>query len=208
MIKKLNVLVLMLTMVMTLPVFAEQPASAPESSQQLALPSGDLDAPTVTHTPPRSKSDDGKVTFSANVVDNVAVKSVKIFYRAKGQAQYDTRFLEKQDGDNYSITLPVGEPNLEYYIQAEDSSGNTLLHGYAFSPIVLSFSDHKAEVVSDPSKSISDFGMAKNEPIYKNKWLWIGVGIALGAVALSSGSDDSGAGKPTSTSVIINGPAP
>jgi len=42
--------------------------------------------------------------------------------------------------DDYAVTITaeqISVDGLEYYIQATDTAGNTLLHGYSFSPVTV-----------------------------------------------------------------------
>lgn len=114
------------------------------SADQLALPSPDLIAPQVEHetiTEPATPGESHK--FSAKVTDNVAVQSVTLFYRTVGAKSYKRKPMVKQGGDIYTATLSGDDmqaPGIEYYIQATDTSGNNLLHGYSFSPLVVNVS--------------------------------------------------------------------
>lgn len=196
---------------------AEQTSAKGEATPQLALPVTDLDAPAVAHTPPSGRSADGGLEFSAQVTDNVAVKSVVLFYRSPNKDQFQSVFMSHMDGtNNYTVKLSdasIPNDGIEYYIKAEDSSGNTLLHGFSFSPIVLSFKEGTANVVSDPSNKAVAFDQgvgSGSQSIWKNKWFWIGIGVAAVAVASSGGSDSGGSTSSTPSSstgsISITGP--
>jgi len=200
-------------------------------AEQLALPSADLIAPDVTLLSEATSVRPGEnFTLKVLAKDNVGVKSVVLFYRSIGSQNYIRKTMFNDQGDQYSIELTAKElaaPGIEYYIQAEDLSGNTLLHGYSFSPMriaVQGTSDNPAAVpaatlATTPATSTntveskgvtllqnnsSENAPKSEESIFKNKWLWIGVGIAAAAIAASGGSDSGGqpsgggtAAKPT-----------
>lgn len=180
--------------------------SSPDAAQ-LALPSTDINAPTVKHTPPQTRDSEGGLPFSAEVNDNVAVRSVTLFYRAPNTQEFKTLTMQRQlsNSDIYAARIDkslLSGDGIEYYIKAEDSSGNTLLHGYSFSPIILSFEGNTNTVASDP-ESIAAFDKdampGVNKPMWKNKWLWIGIGAVAVAVAASSKSSDNNGATTSST---------
>ena len=201
--------------------------------EQLALPSSDLVAPEVQHEAVTVPIDPSKnFTFNVTAKDDVAVKSVVLFYRPAGQSNYSRKMFLSVGGDNYQVDLTPEElstPKVEYYIKVEDTSGNTLLYGQSFSPLFLVTKKEGASgtpVAGATSPSIGDPSTSKgitllganpesapatdshNESILKNKWLWIGVGVVAAALAASSGGGDSSpsasaAPKPT---INITGP--
>jgi len=196
--------------------YAEESGTPERKVQQLALPVTDLDAPTVVHNPPSGKTEDGGLVFSAEVTDNVAVKSVILFYRPPKDKQFSSVFMQRQNetSNTYSVRLSeeqISNKGVEYYIRAEDASGNTLLHGFSFSPIVLSFSGLAANVISDPSSSNFFDKNVVSEPWWKNKWVWIGVGAVATIAAVSQSKSDNPeqpAGGAKTGSIAISGPAP
>ena len=201
--------VTLLSMALTLlPVIA--PLAAEE---QLSLPKQDLTAPEILHVPISEPLQPGEShTFSATVTDNVKVKSVDMFYRVVGESEYKRLKMSKngENSDEYRITLDsdiMEEPGIEYYIQAVDVSGNSLLHGYSFSPLTIA-------VGAQPiNKTDAEIISAKPEET-SYKWLWITLGVlAVGAVASGGGGgggDDGGNGKPGAggSSLIVTAPAP
>ncbi|MDH5326140.1 MAG: porin family protein [Gammaproteobacteria bacterium] len=122
-------------------------------ADQLSLPAADLEAPSVTHETSSKAHEAGTdLTIEATVVDNMGVKSVTLYYRAKGTEKYKTMVMQRRaKSDIYSATLThdVSEPGFEYYIQATDNSGNSLLHGYSFSPLLV-------DVVPAPARKTAD----------------------------------------------------
>jgi len=204
-------------------LYAGQPTS---QVQQLALPSGDLIAPTITFVPPSELVSVGSSQkISAKVTDNVGVQSVTLFYRTVGTESYQRALMSRGgDADHYSTMIfDVQAPGIEYYIQAVDLAGNTLLKGYSFSPLVInvrrSEMPKSERVLTEPEKvaatptnqEIRDT-LEKSSKSDGTNWLWIGLGaLAVGGL-VASGSDSGGGGGGTSTtatgSIVISAPSP
>jgi hypothetical protein len=190
---------------------------------QLSLPSGDLIAPEVSHEViPGTLEAGSSLQIKATVTDNVGVKSVTLFYRTKGTQEYKRIAMNRLDNaDEYAVTLgksELVEPGIEYYIQAMDLAGNSLLHGYSFSPLTVSVvppAAPKAEAPAAVAKEAQPAGETiREEPQVEKKksktWLWIALGaLAVGAIAAAAGGggggDDGGGGTGT---VVINSPTP
>ncbi|NOZ51540.1 MAG: hypothetical protein GXP08_00125 [Gammaproteobacteria bacterium] len=184
-------------------------------AEQLSLPSGDLIAPEVSHTPDTTPVAAGSnKIIKATVKDNMSIKSVILFYRAKGDQHYKRLNMSRMDNatDQYLVEIvDLARPGIEYYIQATDLAGNTLLHGYAFSPLTINVSPN-TNVTEKENELTKMTAIESNEK--SNKWLWIGLGVlAAGALAANSsgggGSNGGTTGKPEdSASVIISAPIP
>ena len=170
-------------------------------SEQLSLPSSDLVAPKVIHEPiEQTISAGSERKFTAIVTDNVSVQSVTLFYRTIGDKSYKRKAMISSGADTYSATLDseaMIAPGIEYYIQATDTSGNNLLHGYSFSPLTVNVSPTAI-------KSPEELSFAPEEDTSSNKWLWIGLGVL--AVAAAAGGGGGGGGD--EGSVTINAPLP
>jgi len=189
-------------------------------ADDLALPSGDLVAPKISHTPNTKPISQGESYYiTATVTDNVGVKDVLLFYRTIGATEYKRLLMDNGGNDLYSKEIPSSDllsPGIQYYIQAEDLAGNTLLHGYSFSPLVVKVNPGKDSegnpiaLFGAGSKSIqlTEQGGQK-ESIWKNKWLWIGVGVLAASVALNNSGDETSPppAKPGAT-MVISAPVP
>lgn len=162
----------------------------------LALPTGDLVAPVIKHTPITHDIPAGKpIAITATVTDDDAVKEVILFYTEIGASDYKRTIMKRDlDSNNYTAELPIfAPPGVEYYIQASDMAGNTLLFGHKFSPLTVNVAVAAVEIESDSEKS---FPAVKATPVVKeeektgiNKWVWIGLGVvAVGALAGGGGS--------------------
>lgn len=82
----------------------------------------DTQAPAIAHTPVTMGNNSADLEIKAVVTDNVAVSSVKAFYRTVGQADYNTLDMLPSDGE-YAAVIPKDEldvAGLEYYIEASD----------------------------------------------------------------------------------------
>jgi hypothetical protein len=178
-------------------------------AESLSLPSADLIAPQVVHesiTEPAATGSSQKIT--AKVTDNVGVQSVTLFYRTVGAKDYKRKPMLNQGNDIYAATLDadeIREPGIEYYIQATDTAGNNLLHGYSFSPLVISVAAGAARVAAAPaaapapvSKPAKEVKVEQKEES-SNKWLWIGLGALVVAAAAGGGGGDSGPSTATLT---------
>ena len=167
------------------------------AAQELALPSTDVIAPKVVHEPVEKAGPAGEpLVISATVSDEVGLKAVFLFYRPKGEKNYQQVLMKPMGGSSlYMATIPgltTDTSSIEYYIQAEDLAGNTLLRGYSFSPLVVSFGPAESPPAEEQEQQIKS--ITQKEPSSSpNKWIWIGLGaLALGAVAASSGGSSSG----------------
>ncbi len=182
-------------------------------ADQLALPAADIIAPTVVQNNHVSSIDAGENhQIRVTVTDNIAVKSVNLFYRGIGNSEYQVKTMHNAAGaDDYAVTVmadQISADGLEYYIQATDSAGNTLLHGYAFSPVAITIN-----TVNSPVADTTLTALTKPKPEKETsyKWLWIGLGVlAVGAIAAGGGGGgDNGTGTGTeSPTITITAPVP
>ena len=191
-------------------------------AEQLSLPAADLTAPEVEHTPISESLSSGAMhRIQATVTDNVGVDGVSLFYRQVGETQYQRKAMlrENQDSDVFSITLgskDLAAPGIEYYIQATDMAGNSVLYGYSFEPIKLSVhsdADTPADTTDTAfSDALNGDGNEKKKGV--SKWVWIALGaLAVGAVAAAAsggggGDDGGGTSGGDSGTVTVSGPVP
>ena len=173
---------------------------------------GDLVAPTIAHSPiSGSTAPGGELKITAEVSDNVGVKSVLLHYRAKGGKKFKSIKMVAEIGSKtYAAIVPaVTAPGVEYYIQAADASGNAFLHGHSFSPLTASVSPYGNVKWTDRIA-----GLGKREEKSKiSKWVWLGVGaLAVGAIAGGSGggggSSSAGARSFENGTIVIAAPTP
>lgn len=178
-------------------------------ADQLSLPTGDLIAPEITqdkYEETVSPGSDHAVTVK--VTDNIGVQQVTLYYRVIGQGDYKRRNMKQLDhSDNYTAEIYANEFDglgIEYYIQAMDHAGNTLLHGHSFSPLSVKVSTAASE------EQIADSGV--EEPIASkagakegtNYWWWVLGAILVGAAA--AGGSDGGGEDPVTLTVTSTEP--
>ncbi|MBV1871728.1 MAG: hypothetical protein KUG83_04200 [Gammaproteobacteria bacterium] len=165
----------------------------------------DLAAPAIDHPPiSGSIAPGGKLKITAKVSDNVGVKSVLLYYRAKGGEKFTSIKMVAEIGSKtYAANVPVvTAPGVEYYIQAADAAGNTFLHGHSFSPLTVSVSPYGNIKGADGIAGLSE----REEKSKISKWVWIGVGaLAVGAIAGGSGSGGGGGGSSADARSFDNG---
>ena len=187
-------------------------------AEQLSLPAEDLTAPEVEHKPFNEPISSGAMhSIKATVKDNVSVNTVSLFYRRVGETQYQRKAMQREtrDSDIFSVTLgrkELSAPGIEYYIQATDIAGNSVLYGYAFEPIKLSVLSDKDSTADTNDTAFSDAlnGDSKEKKKSGSKWIWIGLGVlAAGAVAAAaSGGSGGGSDGGDSGTITISGPVP
>lgn len=115
-------------------------STAPSVSAQLI----DVVAPRLDYTPPFPMMAVQEIEMSAVVSDEAGVRSVRLFYRKKGEEAYQSLSFEKLRGDEkkgvYRLSIPrleAGPEGLEYYLVAENVSGNRTVKGEALRPLFM-----------------------------------------------------------------------
>ncbi len=179
---------------------------------ELALPSGDLIAPVIEHTPIEKDIYAGQqVDIKATVTDNVGVKNVILFYRDANVTEFK-RLKMNRDLDSFVYTAQLtaaDSPGLEYYIQATDLAGNTLLFGYSFSPLIIAVVPATMDDIATDNSNATAATSVKvgEEKSGISKWVWIGLGVVVAGAALSGGGGNDPEPPPTGT-LTISGPTP
>jgi len=177
------------------------------NAAQLSLPSSDLVAPEISQKNYVETVKPGKNhEIVVTVTDNVGVKQVVLYYRVIGTENYKTMAMQKiNKSDDYRAKLnakKIKSPGIEYYVQAMDHAGNTLLHGYSFSPISVKTTAAGASTVAASEKIPTLFEKEKTGEESSNKWWWIGLGALVLAGAAGGGGGDSAAAAPTATLTV------
>ncbi len=171
----------------------------------------DITPPTVQHEPDsRNASASKPYLFTAKVEDENGVGKVLVFYRTIGTKVFSN--IEMKEGKKsglFMVELAASElksPGVEYYIQAEDTSGNTLLRGFTFEPLVLNVDEGLPTSVAAADSEKPSGPLAG---LASNKMVWIGVGaLVLGAVALGGGGGSGDSGGSDGNTVTIGAPLP
>lgn len=180
------------------------------AAEDLALPSGDVIAPEIKHTPSTTIIPVGEfINIHATVTDNVGVRDVIVFYREKINTNEfkRTKMTQELGTSFYSVSIPGAvAPGIEYYIQATDQAGNTILHGHTFSPLTVSVSTDAPPLGAEDKKiTMLEDDTADKPKKGISKWVWIGLGVL--AVGALGGSDDPSPG-PTTGTLTIGGTIP
>jgi hypothetical protein len=177
-------------------------------ADQISLPAGDLVAPKITQEQYVDKVAQGaNHNITVTVTDDVGVSQVTLYYRSIGTESYKRQNMDNiVNTDDYHVTINADQiktPGLEYYVQAMDDAGNTLLHGYSFSPLsVKTVTDDTAIASSNSSTAV--FEAAESSSIWSNKWLWIGLGVVAVGLAASGGGGGSDPAPPPTATLTVN----
>jgi len=186
------------------------------SAPQLALPGEDVIAPRVIHEPiAEFTTAQEPHAIIAQVTDNIGIKSVALFYRRIGDIPYNRISMENLTGTEiYEAILP-GEtmiaPGIEYYIEAKDTSGNTLLRGFSFEPLAITLVAPEADRLGNQalvqSEAVKGTTVEKDSGNDK-KWIYILLGaLAVGVIAgASGGGGDDGDSSSASVSLTADPP--
>jgi hypothetical protein len=157
-----SLVVLCLMLVSYAPLWAEE-------TDPFDFMNSDIIAPFIDHTPP-GKLEEGD-PIKANVTDNKAVADVYLHYRFGNKPLF--LFVPMKEGRKrvYSALIPIqgAVRQVEYYIQAFDSTGNTSLRGEPGSPLRLTL---------------------KKRSFYRKPWFWTVVGLAAGFVLYDGVQDE------------------
>lgn len=98
----------------------------------------DTMAPSLYHTPVNQGYENNNLVISATASDNVAIKTVTLYYRAVGETAWKSLTMSKKN-DKYSATIfgsDVTLVGIEYYIVAEDDY-NAVQKGSAETPYTI-----------------------------------------------------------------------
>jgi len=162
----------------------------------------DTEAPVVIHRQAETPGVAGELqTFLARVSDDFEVKEVILYYRqapSGGYQQISMRSLLDSIGEYMiAIETDVSEyPGLQYYIEAEDTSGNTTSRGFSYAPIVLPLDEPTGPVTPAIPTAAPEIAEAPrgSSPFGSNTGLLIGLGalVLLGALAGGGGGSDAG----------------
>lgn len=99
--------------------------SAP--SGKIVIMSKDTMAPNIYHTPVYTACMGSNLLINATVTDNLAVNTVKVYYRTVGTDEWKISFMNKLN-DKYSALISAEDLSLdgfEYYIEAFDGVSST-----------------------------------------------------------------------------------
>lgn len=95
-----------------------------EPSGKVTVTSMDTMAPDIYHSPVYHAFTGSNLVISATVTDNVGIKEAKVYYRVKGQTEWNGKTMTNVN-DKYSAAIDaryITVEGLEYYIEATDGS--------------------------------------------------------------------------------------
>jgi PKD repeat protein len=116
--------------------------------------------PVIVHTPITAAPPGLSLTLNADVTDNVAVQSVKLFFRTLGTTTYSSRAMTHTTNDRYSATLEgslMVSPGIEYYIEATDGISITRV-GRAENPHFVTVDDRPMVTIVTPNTGSAEGG--------------------------------------------------
>jgi hypothetical protein len=182
---------------------------------QSARDGADSNPPTIVHTPPSIPMVlDEPFLVHAAVTDDVAVARVRLYFRAEGADGYRSIEMTPARPGSYTATIPAhhrSDRAIEYFIQAEDASGNIALRGAAFEPMRIadpSTVDPSLVPKEEPAaRLIMKTPTPSGKPWYKKWWVWTLAGaVIVGAAA--GGGGGGGGDEPAPGTATITAPIP
>jgi len=170
--------------------------------------SSDRQLPLINHTVSTEPDASLTAVFQAEVSDNVGIKLVSLLHRFDGEQEYSEIEMKQTNSVGiYEAQVPVSKPQkkrIEYFIIAEDTSGNTVLEGYAFAPLTRLLAPAPADfsAASQAPSSVSP-------PQKSNKWYYVlgaAAVVVLGTlVADSRGGGDGGSASASNNECVSGG---
>lgn len=182
----------------------------------------DVDAPAIEHQARDEPSDGARQVFSAIITDDDSVASVLLFHRLPDETEFASTAMRRiGESDVYEAVVEVDvetDRTIEYYIEAQDPAGNSVLRGFVFDPLTRvvaeppvqpaseSVPESEPIVVSEPEQtevptSRSEPSPEVVDPVDTEEsatptWWYVAGALALGALAAaaSSGGDSDGGG--------------
>lgn len=181
----------------------------------------DLEPPVIMHDPiVGSLKANQPLELQVRITDNHGVFSATLFYRDAGAKEYRSLAMRLSETDDnvFVIEIPgqdIHPPKLEYYIQATDVSGNTVLRGGRLFPLSANVEGGFVPLAPTVAGTTADDGSMdkglklKNDNKEKYMWAWIAGGALVGALYAASNKDgDTPPSKPGTLTVVIPNPQP
>ncbi len=174
-------------------------------SDQLNLQAPDLEPPIIVFEFSGEVISDGINTIKAVITDNIGVANATLYYKHTGGVGYTPKTMRLTGINTYSADVVVDSvisDKLEFYIRADDVSGNSVFEGQKFSPFVYDIvpsavADNVVATVTEPPKDAEE-GMSTMTMIL----------IGLGVAALAAGGGGGGGGGSQTGTVNITTDVP
>ena len=114
----------------------------------------DAAAPHLRYAPPLPMAMFQEIQMTAEVTDLRGVRSVRFFYRKRGEPEYKMLSFEKKEGNERkgvyvrSISrMQIGPEGLEYYLVAENEAGRQASKGKADRPLFMKAVSYRSSEV-------------------------------------------------------------
>jgi len=133
------------------------------AAESLVMPVPDVEPPVIIFDKRDSEIEAGIKTFTAAVDDNVGVAKVTFFYRGMSDVEFKSKVMKRSNtvSNVYTVKLSLSQAvsnKLEFYIRADDVSGNSIFEGQKFEPLIFTV------VPRDATGVIQTNTIAKAEP--------------------------------------------
>lgn len=170
----------------------------------------DTTPPSILHDPPDAPiALDHPFLVTAVVDDDAGVAGVRLHFRVIGAEEYQSVEMTRTTGGRYTATIPAHRRSVravEYFIAAEDVTGNVALRGGAYSPLLLASGPLGLDDEGPVERLTMTTADEPVKPWYKRWWVWTLAGaVVLGAVAAGGGGggdDEEPSGTATITAPI------
>jgi hypothetical protein len=169
-------------------------------AETLSLRSQDIEPPVIKFDIGKPEISEGIKTFTVEVTDNKGVANVTLYYKNANDVGFIPRAMVKTDVNTYSTELsvdPVISNKLEFYIRAEDISGNSVFEGQKFSPFA-----YQVVPASGSTASVTAAPEPEEEGMSTLTMILIGVGVLALAGSGGGGGGGSDGGTTTSTGTV------
>ncbi|ASJ70898.1 hypothetical protein IMCC3135_03925 [Granulosicoccus antarcticus IMCC3135] len=137
--------------------------------------------------------------FTAQIAEDNELQSVTLYYRRAGQLPYSPAPMESLGTTGYfSVSIPTDFNDvrtIEYYVQAQDESGNRTVSGYAFDPyqrlLAASAEPIETTATATAQPAIADGTVSTDDkpPLLKRRWFQITLGVIAAGVIASAAQD-------------------
>ncbi len=174
-------------------------------AEKLNLQAPDIEPPTIKFDAGDSAISDGVNTFSAVVTDNIGVANVTFYYKNSNDVGFSPKVMRLTDINTYSVDITVDSvisDRLEFYIRADDVSGNSVFEGQKFSPFaydVVPTAVKEEKIVT----TVTEPPKAEEEKEGMSTLTMILLGLGVAALAGGGGGGGGGGDEPTTGSITI-----
>ena len=156
----------------------------PGEVSEVDLELKDIEDPNITHDRVTGADFGIEVEIEAVVTDNEEDTEVKLFYRISTESDFTEALMEETSEDFYEGVIPsdfVVMEGVDYYIQADDASGNSDISGSNSKPHHIIVATESPMVTPTPTPSPSPTPTPTKNIIFednfdgslKEGWVWL-----------------------------------